>query len=584
MKTLLVFPPCWHPIMPHLALPSLAAYLRAQGVQVAQQDLNIEVYDEILSRRHLGIALRQLQRGLRAQPGAEVIKAQQEQLAWALAEGPAIVEQVEAAKGIMRSPRFYEAEAGLDAFITLSKALDLASVPHYPSRIHFTGYDSAYPVDASGAILAAVQDREHNLFYDVLKRITLPQIARSRPDVVGISLTSARQVIAGLTLAYLIREAGLKTHITIGGKMVTCWRDLLPRAPQLFTLFDSAIVYAGERPLLRLIEALDAREDLSTVPNLMHRVGGSVVVNEVGPALPLADLPPPDFDGLPLDKYLAPERVLPVAASRGCYWHRCAFCNVGHGESRHYEEKAAERVRDEMLQAAARWGSKHLFFCDEAVSPRIFKRLSRLLIDGGASLNWAAAARFERSLDASTLQQMAQAGCRMLMYGLESGSARILERMNKGISLEVAKRVLRDGAAAGIWNHAFVFFGFPGETLEDAQATVDLIFASRAHLHSLCTGTFLLERHSDVEARPGDYGVTRLLRQRDRDLSYYYDYEVSEGLTPAQAEQVEGFLVDSLPEKQRAHIYYHDIYRFLYASQFEAGEPLPLLLPEPGPG
>lgn len=581
MKALLVFPPSWHPIMPHLALPSLTAYLRASGVQVAQRDLNVEVYDEILSRRHLGIIMRQLQRGPR-RAGGEIPEALREQFAWALAEGPAIAAKVDAAKEVLRSPRFYEAEAGLDAFLTANQALDLASLPYHPSSLSYTGFESGYPVDASAALLMAAKDREYNPFYDILQRIAVPQIVRARPDLVGISLTSAQQVVAGLTLAHLLREAGLKAHITVGGKMVTCWRDLLPRVPQLFALFDSAIVYAGERPLLRLIEALDARESLSTVPNLMYRVAGAVQVNEVAPALPVAELPPPDFDGLPLDKYLAPERVLPVSASRGCYWHRCAFCNVGHGESRHYEEKTAERVRAEMLQTAERWESRHLFFCDEAVSPRIFKQLSRLLIAGGATLKWTAAARFERSLDAATLQQMRQAGCRMLMYGLESGAARMLARMNKGTSLDVARRVLRDGAAAGIWNHTFAFFGFPGETLEDAQETVDFLFGARRDLHSVCTGTFLLERHSDVEARPGDYGVTRLLRQRDRDLTYYYDYQVASGLTAEQAEQIEGYFVDSLPQKQRAHIYYHDIYRFLYASQFESGAPLPLLLPEAG--
>src|SRR5215217_6417719 len=62
MKVMLLFPPNWNPAMPHLALPTLTAFLRAQGIEVIQRDLNIEVFDEVLTRRHLERALAQLRR------------------------------------------------------------------------------------------------------------------------------------------------------------------------------------------------------------------------------------------------------------------------------------------------------------------------------------------------------------------------------------------------------------------------------------------------------------------------------------------------------------------------------------------
>jgi radical SAM superfamily enzyme YgiQ (UPF0313 family) len=416
------------------------------------------------------------------------------------------------------------------------------------------------------------------MYRTLLQTWVIPQIRREQPDVVGISLTSADQITAGFTLAALIKEAGLKTHVVLGGKMITCWRDQLPRAKALWEYIDSAIVWEGEVALLKLTETLGNGADLASVPNLMYVSKGQVQVNGPKEPEPVDTLPIPDFDGLPLDRYLAPARVLPVWASRGCYWGRCAFCNVGYGESKRFAEQCVERVAREMITLAERYQTRHFFFADEALSPRMLKSLSATLIQAGADLDWCCCARFEPGINAGLLHQMRQAGCRMVLYGLESGSQRVLDRMHKGTKLSTAERILREGARAGIWNHIFFFFGFPGETEHDARETIRFFKANRHAVHSVCTGTFLLERHAEVAADPGRYGIARLIAPPpERDLAYYYEYEVSSGINAGRAEQIEAAFIDSLPDKDVPQLYFHDIYRFLYASRFAASEELPTM-------
>jgi anaerobic magnesium-protoporphyrin IX monomethyl ester cyclase len=583
---MLFFPPHWEPMMPHLALPSLAAYLRINGVEVIQRDLNAEMFDQVLSGRHLQATVRQLRHERRRIDHQELPpalrQAKMETIAWAEEHGKRIAAGVGEAIKIIRSERFFESQAGLQALLATTDGLRLASVPYYPSELHLTGFHSAYPVDASQAVRAAVDDRRRNPFRGLFQTSVLPQIHREQPDVIGISLTCADQVIAGFTLAALIKEAALSTHVVLGGKMIACWREQLPHAEALWDLFDSAIAYEGEVALLRLIQALEGGADLSSVPNLMYRDGHSdsrkVRVNETKAPEPVETLPLPDVHGLPLDRYMAPARVLPVSASRGCYWGRCAFCNVGYGESRHFDERNAERVADEMTSLAARHDARHFFFADEALSPRMLKSLSADLIRRGADLDWACCARFEPGIDADLLRQMRRAGCRMVLYGLESGSQRVLDRMHKGTQLATAERILREGAEAGLWNHIFFFFGFPGETEQDAQETIRFFRASRHMVHSICTGTFLLEKDARVAADPARYGIARLIPPRpERDLAYYYEYEVASGIDAARAEQIEAQFIDSLPEKKVPHLYFHDIYRFLYACRFQASEPLPTM-------
>jgi anaerobic magnesium-protoporphyrin IX monomethyl ester cyclase len=569
-------------MMPHLALPSLTAYLRENGVEVLQRDLNAEVFDQVLSGRHLRTVQRQLRREKQRLAHRDIPpdlrQAKLDALAWAEQNGPQIVDTIDQAKSIVRSDAFFDPYVGLQAFVTLTYGLQLASALYYPSELRLLGYRSAHLIDASYAIRAAVEDGPHNLFRSLFQVSVIPQIRRERPDVIGISLTCADQVIAGFTLAALIKEAGLPAHVALGGKMITCWRDQLPRAEALWDLFDSAVFAEGEVALLRLIQALKAGPGLSAVPNLMYRDGTCVRVNEPKAPEPVDALPVPDFDGLPLDLYLAPERVLPIWASRGCYWGRCAFCNVGYGESKHFDEQAAERVASEMVSLAAKYDTRHFFFADEALSPRMLKALSALLIQREAGLDWACCARFEPGLNAGLLRQMRQAGCRMVLYGLESGSQRILDRMDKGTKLATAERILREGAEAGIWNHMFFFFGFPGETEQDAHETIHFFRANQHTVHSICTGTFLLERDSEVAADPARYGIARLIPPHpERDLAYYYEYEMPSGVSAERAEKIETQFIDSLSDKDAPHLYFHDIYRFLYACRFRASEPLPTM-------
>ena len=66
------------------------------------------------------------------------------------------------------------------------------------------------------------------------------------------------QMLAGMTLGYLVKqESGLDCHVTVGGPHISMLRDELAKVPSIFSLFDSAVVFDGEMPLLQLVEALD---------------------------------------------------------------------------------------------------------------------------------------------------------------------------------------------------------------------------------------------------------------------------------------------------------------------------------------
>lgn len=555
--------------MPHLALPTLAAYLRSHGVQVIPRDLNAEVFDEILTHDYLRGAVERLRtdygpygtrRPLRPRtPTPDAIQ-------WALRAGPQLATQVEQAKQVIRSDAFFDGPIGLRAFQVIADALEVASLPFFPAALQLQTYQSAEPVDSSRALLHAVRDPRHNMFLDIYRRGILAAIEHEQPDIVGISIPSMPQMLAGMTLGYLIKAAGLPCHVTVGGPHISMLREQLPKVPAIFNLFDSAVVFDGEVALLRLAEALAGKGDLSTVPNLVYQDGDHIRVNARKEPEKIADLPLPDFDGLPLDRYLAPKLVLPLLTARGCYFGKCAFCNVGYGEPESFSHLRAEQLADQMLALHKRYGVRHIFFADEAVTPRNLRALSPLLAERGAPVHWGGCARFEKVVSKELLQSMYEGGCRMILFGLESASEAIMQAMVKGTELPHMSRILRESAEAGIWNHTFFFFGFPGETLEDAQKTVNFLYEHKLYIHSAALGTFLMERYSPAHLSPRSFGVKLILEEPDKDLAIYFDYEVEQGMDDRLASLVEERFLNTLPTKPYPQFYVSDVYRFLYAS------------------
>ena len=586
MNIHLIFPPHWTPAMPHLALPWLTGFLRQKGHTVTQRDLNIEVFDTILSTRHLRRSIQRVKRrfnskysNLLALSGPAPDRVQ-----WALKQGPVIAVKVEKAKSVLRSPQFYDGETSLPAFLTISDALEINSLAYYPAHFDLSGFSDAFRPDSSEDLLKSCRSPEINPFYEIFQNGIIQDLKRSPPDLVGISIPTQGQFLAAVTLAALIRDAGLRCHITAGGPHISMLREQIPNVPVLFDLFDSFVVFDGEVPLLRLVEALDRSDDLNEnlakVPNLIYRRSGSREICS-NPHLPTVEARQvqneitPDFDGLPLDRYLSPDLVLPLITAHGCYFGKCAFCNVGYGDQSHYHPFQAEKIAKQMQLMNEKYQCQHIFFVDEAIPPRILRLLTEIL-DQDSQIHWGGAVRFEKVLTDDLLAKLPSVGCLMMLFGLESASEPIMDRMIKGTQLKEMSRILHSGTAAGIWMHTFFFFGFPGESVADAQETVNFIYAHQDAIHSASPGAFLLEVFSPAYSFPKEFGILKIHEDPRRDLAIHFDYELEDGMNEKTANELADRLIEQLPDKKYGQYYISDVYKFLYASDLRRkGKTLP---------
>ncbi|MCZ7399595.1 MAG: radical SAM protein, partial [Candidatus Methanoperedens sp.] len=212
--------------------------------------------------------------------------------------------------------------------------------------------------------------------------------------------------------------------------------------------------------------------------------------------------PTPCFDGLPLDLYFSPELILPVLSSRGCYWRRCTFCDHSFGYSGNYMPRNVDLLYDDIEALKSKYNTAYFTFQDEGVSPKLISELSGKIIENNLGISWLADSRFETAFSSELGGKLADAGCKMLYFGLESANERVLGCMDKGIKKDNALKICKFCADAGIWTHLFLIFGFPTETRNEARETMDFILQNNQIIRSMSFGSFQLTRHSKVYENP----------------------------------------------------------------------------------
>ncbi len=577
MKVMLIFPPDWYPSEPYLSLPTLTPVLRAAGHHVIQKDVNVEMYDWFFSADFLKKVLRkvpqQLDR-LRKLSMRRELEDWERDVQMGLCELTRerinkLIQQAEQAKAIVRGEQFYDSEQLEWAIHLFREITDAISLVYAPARICMPPMetDLSYKVFQSSEVLDAVNDRQVNVYRDVFEHLVKPAIIDEQPDVIGISIVLQQQMFSSMTFCALIKEQFPNIHITIGGNTVTRLREDLPNIPDLFALFDSAVVYEGETAFLQLIEAVGAGRDLTDIPNLVYRDQSGIHTSPLSYAEEMASLPPPDFDGLPLDRYFVPTPVLPYLATRGCYWGRCEFCDHGEGYAGGYRTKKVQQIVEEIQHLKTKYQTTHFHFTDESYPPALFRKLTRRLVESKMNIAWTTHMRFEKSLlDQGVWDDAASSGCKYLHFGYESGNERVLKLMDKATTTEIISRSLELSSGVGIWNHVMGFFGFPGETRADAKSSIQFLEDNKELVHSIGFGTFDLSKHTPVAKNPEKFGVTPY-KNPEWDLALDYYYTVKDGLSIEEAERV-------FEEFERDHYAGWDLkifvreYIFLYVAKF----------------
>jgi len=555
----LVFPSSWHPSQPYLSLPSLKGYLHMHGIQdVKQRDLAIELLDHLCTWERTKPLYERITRELN-ELGEKPRHSQFEREKYAkLREAeqaiPALMYEIDAAKDSLRCEDFYNLDRYMESLKIIDVWLDNILAPYFPSQLTVIGSQMRYSPYSTKEVFESFTNPNENFFYDIYTEHYLPSILKEDIDILGISITSVEQIIPGLTLAHLVKQAAPYIHITAGGSVFTKLVDRMERdGSPAFQFLDSMIVHEGETPMLKLVEEVRGGGDLSKVPNLVWEDKGKVRVNRPFAKEELNKLPTPDFDGMPFDLYLSPEKCLPIMGSRGCYWERCAFCSIPF-DHMDFHVRYAENVVADVQNLKEKYDCDYFFFTDEALPINFMRTFANKIVEANLDIKWTGELKFEKSLlTENRMELLYESGCRKLIFGLESYNQRVLDSMKKGVELEVIDRIVEECVRIGIGMHFYLITGFPTETPAEARESVDFVINNQRILDSpgfsCIISQFDLEKGTPLENNPSEWGITELYTPPDHDLSLGYSYKIDTGMDSDEAEVLYRELQEKINEK-----------------------------------
>ncbi len=293
-----------------------------------------------------------------------------------------------------------------------------------------------------------------------------------RPEVVGVhtkTLTAARAI----EIAELAHQAGA---VAVAGGPDAATR------PELYldSGFDLVVPGEGEPTLVELARRAHDGRPLAGTPGTIAR-GPSGLLR--GPSRPflkdLDELPLPAWDLVDMERYLGSweqstgERRAAVLTSRGCPFD-CSWCSKPTF-GRSFRQQSPGRVLAELRALKERYGVTYVRFCDDVfgIHRPWLERLLRGMVEERLGLRFECLARVDL-LKPDLLGEMRAAGLERVYVGVESGSQKMLDLMNRGTKLPQVERTAAALRAAGVRQFWFLMLGYPGETDEDIEATLQL--------------------------------------------------------------------------------------------------------------
>ena len=312
---------------------------------------------------------------------------------------------------------------------------------HYPSDLEIKFYDGFF--DSDKTIIEGSVDS----------------------NFVAFSCTSP-QMKHALSLAKAIKEEKLESITVFGGHHPSS----LPEQTLALPNVDVVVVGEGEKGMSDLI---GFKEVVGVLPR--KNLYNSPIIED------LDTIPFPDRKLIRQDRTLAltekndGERIASILSGRGCLFH-CAFCTGDRDVfGTQVRKRTVGNVLDEIKQLVHDWHIDFLKFADAEINTNLFwvqafcaeKFTQGITVPWGANIHAAI-------IDRTTLEFMKKANCREIWVGVESGSPRILKEIRKGTNIQQIENVFKWAKGCGIRTRAYFMVGFPSETREDFDMTLDL--------------------------------------------------------------------------------------------------------------
>ncbi len=359
----------------------------------------------------------------------------------------------------------------------------------------------------------------------LLIEILEAKMQQVQPKLVAISVPFPGNLYTAFRCAQWIKQNHPAVKTTMGGGFANTELRSLSDV-RVFEFFDFISLDDGEAPLENIIAHVEEKKTVEELKRTFTLVNGKLVYfnNMACTDYKQGEVGTPDYSDFYLDKYISAIEVAnpmhrlwsdgrwnKLTMAHGCYWGKCTFCDISLDYIKLYEPVAASLLCDRMEAIIAQTGENGFHFTDEAAPPALMRALALEIIKRKLVVSWWTNVRFEKNFTADLCLLLKASGCVAVSGGLEVASDRLLELINKGITVAQVARVNRNFTDAGIMVHAYLMYGFPTQTEQETIDSLEMVrqLFKTGVLQSAFWHLFTMTAHSPVGLEPDKYMVRR---------------------------------------------------------------------------
>ncbi|HUH75547.1 MAG TPA: radical SAM protein [Chitinophagales bacterium] len=355
---------------------------------------------------------------------------------------------------------------------------------------------------------------------DLLKK----SIEEFSPRMVGFSVPFPGNLYSAFKCAQWIKKNYPEIKVIMGGGFPNTELRSVTDA-RVFEFFDWITLDDGEAPILLLTQWLDGKindDELKRTLSLNKEEQVTYFDKSIFKDFSTSQVGIPDYSDLPLDKYLSVIEIAnpmhrlwsdgrwnKLTLAHGCYWGKCTFCDINLDYIGRYEPTTAKHLCDKIETMISNTGETGFHFVDEAAPPSLLKELALEILRRELTITWWANIRFEKNFTADLCLLLKTAGCIAVSGGIEVASDRLLQLIDKGITIEQVSKVTHHFTQSGIMVHSYLMYGFPTQTVQETIDSLEVVrqLFEEGIVHSGFWHQFALTAHSPVGKNPEKFGV-----------------------------------------------------------------------------
>jgi hypothetical protein len=357
----------------------------------------------------------------------------------------------------------------------------------------------------------------------LLIAILSQQIAVIQPKIVALSVPFPGNLYASFRIAQWLKKNHPNIKIAMGGGFANTELRSVSDV-RVFEFFDFITLDDGEAPIENLIGFVKEELPITSLKRTFILLNGVVTYFDISSCKEYKqfEVGTPDYSDLLLDKYISVIEIAnpmhrlwsdgrwnKLTMAHGCYWGKCTFCDISLDYIKNYEPLAASLLCDRMEELILQTGQNGFHFVDEAAPPALMRDLALEILRRKLVVTWWTNIRFEKSFTKDLCLLLKASGCIAISGGLEVASDRLLDLIQKGVTVAQVARVTQNFTEAGIMVHAYLMYGFPTQTAQETIDSLEMVrqmFAAGI-LQSAFWHQFAMTAHSPVGLYPKQFNV-----------------------------------------------------------------------------